>query len=183
MHSRKSSSRPSSIFLGQERVGDRGARGPDQVGDPAPDLQHHRVGRGETAHGHDRPCGRGFDPSHVRLQHRLPCETRHSHFQRVIGNVDVPQVGEFGQQPEHPAPYAMFRHAVLADGIFGLEPHRDAATSPTADFRRPQRSDRGVQDRGERAAGPARLRRSQGAPAACSKGGCPTSALQDDTRV
>ena len=39
MHSRMSSMRPSSIFFGQERVGDRGPRGADQVEDAAPTMR------------------------------------------------------------------------------------------------------------------------------------------------
>ena len=57
MHSRISSKRPSSIFVGQERVGDRRARRADDVEQPGADRFDHHVGVREPADADDRLLG------------------------------------------------------------------------------------------------------------------------------
>ncbi len=58
--------------------------------------------------------GHGFDPDHVGLQRALLGEARHAHLQRIIGDVDVPEVRQMGEHLEHVAAFAKDGRAARA---------------------------------------------------------------------
>ena len=111
----------------QERIGDRGPRRADEIDDAALDLADHGIRRGKAADRHHRFGGHRFDVSHVGLERGFLDEPRGPHFIRIVGDVDVPQVGKLGQQPQHVAALAMHRLAVLANPFVGGESDRDGA--------------------------------------------------------
>ena len=118
---------PFGDLVGQVGVGNRRARGPDQIGHPGFHHPHHRIGRGIAAHRHHRLCGDRADPFHVRLQRAFLDETRGAHLQRIVLDVDVPKIRHFGHHGEHLLPFAQDRLAVFARFGIGGETHGHGA--------------------------------------------------------
>src|SRR5579883_985330 len=89
-------------LLRQERVGDRGTRGADEVEHAAAYLTEHGIGRGETAHPDHRTPGEGSNALDLALEGALAHEARGRHLLAVvIADHHVPQVcerAELGQQ-------------------------------------------------------------------------------------
>ena len=81
-------------LLRQERVGDRGARGPDEIQHAFAHLPHHRIGRGEAAHADDRFRGQRLDTAHQRLLRALVLEARGTRTGVPCALRQIPQVGQ-----------------------------------------------------------------------------------------
>ena len=127
MHSRMSSRRPSSIFLRQERVGDRGAGGADHVEDAAADLRHHGVGRGEAADADHGLRGQLLHEGDVLFLVALVGEAGGDGVIVPVADVDVPQVRQLGQHRHDVAPFAGAGDAVFAQQLVDGEAHGDGA--------------------------------------------------------
>ena len=87
-------------LLRQERVGDRRARGPDQVEHLLADQAHHRVGRGEAAdadHGLRRQL---LQAAEVALLPRLAAEARGERVVLPDPDHDVPDVRQLADERE-----------------------------------------------------------------------------------
>ncbi len=81
----------------QERVGDGGARGADQIEHAAPDLRNHGVRRREAADADDRPRGQRLDEIDDGFVAALLGETRRSAIRGAGIQLYVPQIGDFGE--------------------------------------------------------------------------------------
>ena len=121
-------------LLRQERIGDGRARGADEIQNAAPDLAGHRIGRGKAP---DRNNGLGcqrFDPGDIRLERSLGHETRQPHFERVVFDIDIPEIGQLAQHTKNLFGLTGYRIAVAARSTidFGGHPYGDCHVSPTA---------------------------------------------------
>ena len=115
-------------FLGQERVGDGGAGGADEVLHALFDLLHHPVGRGEATDGHHGFGGEGFDKADVVF---LIAFGREAGGFRVIaqgpGHVHIPQVRQFGEHGHHIAAFIVSADAVWPVEFIHRQPDRHGA--------------------------------------------------------
>jgi hypothetical protein len=87
------------------------------------------TGRGEAADRHHRLGGHRLDVGHVGFECALLDEARDAHLVGIVGDVDVPEVGQLAQQREHVPALAMDRDAVLADPLVRREAYRDGAVA------------------------------------------------------
>ena len=115
----------------QERIGDRGARGADQVEHPVADEPHHRVRRGEAADADDRLRGQLLDAAEVRL---LPSSPRRSGRCRVVlpaADHHVPEIGQLADEADDLLDLAPLE-PVLAEQLVDASLHATAARPSTS---------------------------------------------------
>ncbi|MEI2807145.1 MAG: hypothetical protein V9G18_14785 [Albidovulum sp.] len=102
----------------QERVGDRRARGADEVEDAAADLAQHRLGAGEAADADHGLAGHRLHMGHVVFERRLLHEARRAHLVAVVRNRDVEEIDEGGDLREKRRPL----FPALAGLVIDLDP-------------------------------------------------------------
>jgi hypothetical protein len=112
-------------FLGQERVGDGGARRADQVEHTAADSRDHGVRRGIAPHAHHR-FGVASDEGVIFLEAFL-FEARGGRVIRPIADVHVPQVGQLRQHRHHIVAFAVVGDAIFAEQLVHGKAHRHGA--------------------------------------------------------
>jgi len=84
----------------QERVGDRGPRGADEIEHPTPDLTHHGVGGGEAADADHGFAGELLHELDDRLVAPLGRESRRGTVGRRGVELDVPEVRQIREKPD-----------------------------------------------------------------------------------
>ena len=113
----------------QERISDAGPSRADQVEHAAPDLRDHRVGRGEPADP-DHRLGRDLlDEGHVGLLVTLASKARRGAVVLGRANVDVPEVGQFGEQLHDLAPFTLAADAAFAQELVDRQADGDGAVA------------------------------------------------------
>ncbi len=97
MHSRIDAGPAVADLRRQERVGDRGPRGPDQVEHAAAYRGDHRIRAGVAPDPDDWLGRQALDERDVGLLVALRCEPGGGRVVAPVRHVDVPQVGELGE--------------------------------------------------------------------------------------
>ena len=100
MHSRISSSRPSSIFFGRNGSAIDGRAAPIMSSTPSRDHAHHRVGRREAADADDGLRGERLQAADVLLVRGLRGEPRRRGVVLPLADDEVPHVGQLADEAE-----------------------------------------------------------------------------------
>ena len=87
-------------FLGEKRIGDRGAGGANHVEHAVLDHAHHRVGRGKATNTNDGLRRQGFEAAHVFLLRAFGAKARSQRVEVPVAHHQVPDVGDLADDAE-----------------------------------------------------------------------------------
>ena len=127
MHSRMSSSRPSSIFFGRKGSAIEGRAAPMKSRMPRLICDTMRVGRGEASDADHGLGGQPLDESREGLLRALwPKREVVESFDHGL-TIDVPEIGQLGQHGHHIATLGVAGDSAIAQQFVDGEAHRDGA--------------------------------------------------------
>ena len=104
-------------LAGQPGIGDGGPRRADEVEHAPADLGDHHVGRGEAPDADHGLAGQLLHLGDIALLESLLGEAGAHGIILDIGDVDVPEIGQLGQERDHLAALALEGHPLLAQQL------------------------------------------------------------------